>query len=181
MPNPPSASVEHLYAEHNARLRHWLSWRLGSSVDAADLAQDTFVRLLLKPVQPVFDNALAARGYLRKIANGICINLWQRREIEQAWLDTLAAQPERYAPSAEQSAAVLQALQEVGQMLIELPAKAAQAFVLAVVCQMTDREVAAQLGVSDRMVRKYVARAMLGCLQLQAASEATALCAETPY
>jgi RNA polymerase sigma-70 factor (ECF subfamily) len=46
---------------------------------------------------------------------------------------------------------------------------------------MTDREVAAQLGVSDRMVRKYVARAMLGCLQLQAASEATALCAETPY
>jgi RNA polymerase sigma factor (sigma-70 family) len=178
MSNPPCTFVEQLYGEHHVWLRQWLGWRLGSRADAADLAQDTFVRLLLKPVQPVFENALAARGYLRKIANGMCINLWQRREIEQAWLDTLAAQPQGCMPSAEHSAAVLQALQEVGQMLIELPAKVAQAFVLAVVCQMTDREVAAELGVSDRMVRKYVARAMLGCLQLQAAGEAEALYAE---
>jgi RNA polymerase sigma factor (sigma-70 family) len=179
MSNPPSSSVERLYGDHNVWLRKWLGWRLGCGADAADLAQDTFVRLLLKPVQPVFENTLAARGYLRRIANGMCINLWQRREIEQAWLDTLAVQPESHTPSAEHSAAVLQALQEVGQMLTGLPTKAAQAFVLAVVCQMTDREVAAELGVSDRMVRKYVARAMLGCLQLQAASEASALCAES--
>ena len=172
------APLDHLYSEHHSWLRQWLGRRLGCSADAADLAHDAFLRLLLKPVQPVFGSALAARGYLRKVANGLCINLWQRREIEQAWLDALAAQPERFAHSAEHCAAVLQALQEVGQMLIGLPTKAAQAFVLAVVCQMTDKEVASELGVSDRMVRKYVARAMLGCLTLQVAGDMAMLCSE---
>lgn len=37
---------------------------------------------------------------------------------------------------------------------------------------MTDDEVAARLGVSSRMVRKYVAQAMLGCLQLRARDRA---------
>ncbi|CAI3804827.1 putative RNA polymerase sigma factor FecI [Pseudomonas sp. MM223] len=172
------APLDHLYHEHHSWLRQWLGRRLGCHADAADLAHDAFLRLLLKPVQPAFENALAARGYLRKIANGLCINLWQRREIELAWRDALAAQPERFAGSAEHCAAVLQALQEVGQMLIGLPGKAAQAFVLAVVCQMTDKEVALELGVSDRMVRKYVARAMLACLQLQAAGDMAMLCNE---
>jgi len=178
MSTRPLSPLDHLYSEHHPWLRQWLSRRLGCSADAADLAHDAFLRLLLKPVQPVFDNSLAARGYLRKIANGLCINLWQRREIEQAWLDALAAQPERFANSAEHCAAVLQALQEVGQMLIGLPAKAAQAFVLAVVCQMTDKEVASELGVSDRMVRKYVARAMLAFLKLQVAGDMAILCNE---
>lgn len=178
MSTKPLAPLDHLYQEHHSWLRQWLGRRLGCHADAADLAHDAFLRLLLKPVQPVFDNTLAARGYLRKIANGLCINLWQRREIEQAWLDALAAQPEQFARSAEHCATVLQALQEVGQMLIGLPGKAAQAFVLAVVCQMTDKEVAVELGVSDRMVRKYVAKAMLACLQLQAAGEMAMLCNE---
>ena len=89
-------------------------------------------------------------------------------EIEQAWLDTLAARPEVYAPSAEHQAMVLEALHEIGVMLLELPEKAARAFLMAVACEMTDREVALELGVSDRMVRKYVAQAMLRCMQLQA-------------
>lgn len=178
MSTKPPAPLDHFYNEHHPWLRQWLSRRLGCHADAADLAHDAFLRLLLKPVQPVFANALAARGYLRKIANGLCINLWQRREIEQAWLETLAAHPERFADSAEHCAAVLQALQEVGQMLIGLPGKAAQAFVMAVVCQMTDKEVARELGVSDRMVRKYVARAMLACLTLQAAGDMPMLCNE---
>lgn len=178
MPTPPCASFDYLYNEHHSWLRQWLGRRLGCRADAADLAHDAFLRLLLKPTQPTFVNGLAARGYLRKIANGLCINLWQRREIEQAWLEALAAQPPGFAASAEHCAAVLQALQEVGQMLIGLPHKAAQAFVLAVVCQMTDKEVASELGVSDRMVRKYVAKAMLGCLQLEVAADVTALCSE---
>ncbi|MBH3436286.1 MULTISPECIES: hypothetical protein [Pseudomonas] len=32
-----------------------------------------------------------ARAYLRTMARGMCIDLWRWREVEQAWLDTLAA------------------------------------------------------------------------------------------
>ncbi|MNW15398.1 hypothetical protein D3C71_2138880 [compost metagenome] len=39
---------------------------------------------------------------------------------------------------------------------------------MAVACDMTDNEVAATLNVSSRMVRKYVAQAMLCCMKLEA-------------
>ncbi len=52
-------------------------------------------------------------------------------------------------------------------MLRSLPSKAANAFILAVACGMTDKEVARELGVSDRMVRKYIAQTMLHCMQLE--------------
>lgn len=157
-----------LYSDHHDWLQGWFRGRLGNAADAADLAHDAFLRLILRPVPRGFESFGEARGYLRAMARGMCINLWRRREIEQAWLDTLAARPEEFAPSAERQAIVLEALNEIAAMLLELPPKAARAFLLAAACQMTDREVAEELGVSPRMVRKYVARAMLGCLQLQA-------------
>ncbi|SSW65901.1 putative RNA polymerase sigma factor FecI [Achromobacter veterisilvae] len=161
-----SPNLESLYCSHHGWLLGWLRRRLGDSFDAADLAHDTFIRLMRAPRD--FDNGPEARAYLRTIANGMCIDLWRRRQIEQAWLDELAARPEASAPSAEHQAIVLEALHEIDAMLRSLPVKAANAFIMAVACEMTDKEVAQALGVSDRMVRKYVAQAMLHCLQLEA-------------
>ena len=157
--------VASLYADHHGWLQALLRRRLGNGFDAADLAHDAFVRLLSKPRS--FDSFEGARAYLSTVARGLCVDLWRRREIEQAWLAALAAQPEAHACSAEQQASVLQALGEIDAMLRSLPAKVAQAFVLAMVHGMTDKEVAAQLGVSDRMVRKYMAKALLHCMLLE--------------
>jgi RNA polymerase sigma factor (sigma-70 family) len=161
-------SFETLYGAHHGWLQLWLLRRTGNASDAADLAHDAFLRLWARPVSRGFGSGGEARNYLRKMANGLCINLWHRREVERAWLETLAAQPEATVPSAEHQAIILQALQEVAAMLTGLPAKAARAFVLTEACRMTNAEVAAELGVSDRMVRKYLAQAMLACLRLQA-------------
>lgn len=163
---PPS--METLYCDHHGWLQGWLRLRLGNAADAADLAQDTFVRLITSRTERRFDSMGEARAYLRTTAQNLCINMWRRQEIERAWLDTLAMTPETSYPSAERQAMVLQALHEIGGMLETLSPKAARAFMLAVVCEMTDAEVAGELGVSDRMVRKYVAQAMLGCLSLRA-------------
>ncbi|AFJ01371.1 putative sigma-70 factor, ECF subfamily [Methylophaga frappieri] len=105
----------------------------------------------------------------------MCINLWHRREIEQAWLETLTHQPAEFSPSAEHQAIILEALHEVGMMLLELPTNAAKAFLLAEACQMTQKEVAHELGVSTRMVRKYLAQAMLQCMLLEARHTASHL------
>lgn len=161
----PSSPVEGLYRDHHGWLQDWLRRRLGNAADAADLAQDAFVRLIVAPRR--FDTPPQARSYLRLMANGLCIDLWRRRRVEEAWLEALAAQPESFAPSLEHQLIVLQALQEIDAMLRGLSARAAHAFVLAVGCEMTDREVAAELGVSDRMVRKYVAQAMLRCMEVE--------------
>ncbi|VFR55989.1 RNA polymerase sigma-70 factor, ECF subfamily [plant metagenome] len=159
--SPPS--VETLYVDHHPWLQGWLRRRLGNAADAADLAQDAFLRLLASP--RIFGSLPEARVYLRTMAGGLCVDLWRRRQIEQAWLDTLAALPEDRAPSAEHQVMVLQTLQEMDTLLRSLPAKAAQAFVMSVGCGMSTVEVAQELGVSDRMVRKYIAQAMLHCLK----------------
>jgi RNA polymerase sigma-70 factor (ECF subfamily) len=170
--------VQVLYSEHHNWLKGWLSQRLGNSTEAADLTQDTFLRLLGLPSSRHFSSSDQARSYLRATAKNLCIDLWRRKEIEKAWHDTLSSYPEETAPSAERQVAVLEALEEINLMLSELPAKAAKAFLLAVVCQMTDAETAVQLGVSDRMVRKYVAQAMLACLKLQASQTTRELISE---
>lgn len=159
-----SGSVENLYVAHHDWLQGWLQRRLGNAADAADLAHDAFLRLIVTPKH--FDGKNEERGYLRSMANGLCIDLWRRRSIEQAWLDALAAQPESTAPSAEHQAIVLEALHEIDTMLRSLPPKAAQAFMLAVAGDMTHKEVACEMGVSTRTVTTYVAQAMLHCLRL---------------
>jgi len=167
MPSEAAPSnVESLYCSHHRWLQGWLRRRLGDSCDAADLAHDAFVRLMQAPRS--FGSDLAARAYLRTTASNLCVDLWRRRQIEQAWLDALAARAEAVAPSAEHQAIVLQALQEIDAMLRSLPAKAARAFMLAVAGDMTHKEVAAELGVSTRTVTTYVAQAMLHCLRLEA-------------
>lgn len=158
--------IHALYSAHHGWLREWLRRRLGNAWDAADIAHDAFLRVLARPRE--FDSRDGARAYLSTIANGLCIDLWRRRQIERAWLDALRAQPEATAVCAEDHAAAVEALCEIDRMLRRMPARAAKAFVMAMVYGMTDREVAAALGVSDRMVRKYVARAMLHCIELEA-------------
>lgn len=172
---PVQPTLHKLYHDHHHWLFDWLRRRLGHAADAADLAHDTFVRLMMRATAPEVRSVAEARAYLRTTAQNLCINLWRRQEIERAWMETLAAWPEPTFPSAERQAIVLEALAEISAMLCALPEKAAQAFLLAVAFQMTDDEVGTCLGISGRMVRKYVAKAMLNCLQLQACDTAEAL------
>lgn len=161
-------SLETLYCNHHGWLRNWLHRRLGNASDAADLAQDTFVRLLTRPVASGFDSHGAARAYLRTAASGLCVDLWRRREIEKAWLQTLAALPEAMAPSPEHQAIVVQTLLDIAAMLERLSEKAAKAFMLAQVDGVRYRDIAAELGVSERMVKKYIAQGMLQCALIDA-------------
>jgi len=155
--------VAALYHHHHAWLQGWLQRRLGNTADAADLAHDAFLRLLKQPLR--FDSAPQTRSYLRRMADGLCVDLWRRRSIEEAWLDTLRAQPEAVAPSAEHQTIVLETLVEIDTWLRRLPAKTAQAFVMTAACGMTYAEASQALGVSVRTVTKYVAKATLHCLQ----------------
>jgi RNA polymerase sigma-70 factor (ECF subfamily) len=50
---------------------------------AADLAHDTFVRLLTGRTERCFTHPAEARAYLKTTAQNLCINLWRRQEIER--------------------------------------------------------------------------------------------------
>jgi len=161
---PHRNRVAALYRHHHAWLQGQLQRRLGNAADAADLAHDAFLRLLKQPLY--FDGVAQTRSYLRRMVDGLCVDLWRRRSIEAAWLETLRTHPQALAPSAEHQVIVLETLVEIDTWLRRLPAKAAQAFVMTAACGMTYAQAAQALGVSVRMVAKYVARATLHCMLL---------------
>ncbi|BBI91798.1 RNA polymerase sigma factor sigma-70 family [Serratia symbiotica] len=168
MSSPSFGSAENMvliFSEHHNWLQKLLRRRLGNATDAADLAQDVFLRLLIKP--RYFDSLAGARAYLGAMAQGMCIDLYRRKEIERVWLETLTAQPMPVAVSAEHCAIVLETLFQVDAMLRALPEKVRAAFVMSQIRRLTYAEIATELAVSEHMVKKYMARAMLHCLILK--------------
>ncbi|ASI68638.1 RNA polymerase subunit sigma [Diaphorobacter nitroreducens] len=154
--------IHSLYSDHHGWLHGWLRKKLGCAHHAADLAHDTFVRLLVRPRE--LDSERNPRAYLSTIAHGLVVDHWRRQAIEQAWLETLAVQPEPCAPSAEHCAIVVETLARLAALLDSLPDKPRRAFILAQLHGSTYAEVGAVIGVSERMVKKYMAQAMLHCL-----------------
>ncbi|MBV6287866.1 sigma-70 family RNA polymerase sigma factor [Pseudomonas aegrilactucae] len=163
--HPHHQVIGQLYSHHHGWLQGWLRRRLGSTADAADLAQDTFVRLLSSaPGEPL--NFARPRAYLATIANRLTLNLYRRRSLEQAYLAALAQTPEDLAPSLEHQALVLEALDEIDQVLALLPARTRQAFLMAQLEGYTQEEIASRLGLNVRSVQRYLARAFEECIVL---------------
>jgi RNA polymerase sigma-70 factor (ECF subfamily) len=158
-----SIAVDAIYRAHHGWLLGWFRRRLGGASCAADLAHDTFVRLIVSPdVQSLGE----PRAFLRTLAHGVVVNHWRRQDIERAWLESLATMPEPMAPSPEERLMALEALCRIDAMLDRLNPKARAAFLLSQLDGLTYAEIAAQLAVSERMVKKYMAQAMLQCLLL---------------
>jgi RNA polymerase sigma-70 factor (ECF subfamily) len=159
-----------LYRDHHGWLLGFLRRRLGNTSDAADLAQDTFVRLLAAPddtPEKLADWQLEApRAYLAVIAKRLVSNLYRRRSLELAYLEALAVVPEPSAPSEEQRLIILETLQEIDALLGGLPAKTRAAFLMAQLEGLGYDDIAARLAVSERTARRYVAQALARCILL---------------
>ncbi|CAN5587060.1 sigma-70 family RNA polymerase sigma factor [soil metagenome] len=169
-PSAPHPQIRILYSNHHGWLQSWLARRLGNAADAADLAQDTFVRLLAAPEgtpEKQGDWQLREpRAYLTLIAKRLVANLYRRRSLEQTYLDALALMPEPTAPSPEQQAIILETLQEIDAMLDGLAAPVRSAFLMAQLEGLGYAEIAAKLSVSERTVKRYMAEAMARCILL---------------
>lgn len=152
--------IERLYQDHCRWLQAWLRARLGNAWDAADLAHDTYLRILRRDIAPASGDA---RRYLVQIANGLMIDLFRRRSIEAAYLEALAGLPEAQTPSEENRLQAIEALLELDRLLNSLAPRARQAFLLCKVDGLSYREVAQTLGVSLSSVEKYIAAALMAC------------------
>lgn len=169
-PLVPHPHVQTLYRDHHGWLQGWLRRKLGNTFDAADLAQDTFVRLLAAPAdlsEKVNDWRLQEpRAYLTVVAKHLLANLYRRRSLEQAYLAALAAVPQPVAPSPEQQAVILQTLQQIDAMLDGLAAPVRAAFLWSQLDGLGYAEIAERLAVSERTVKRYMTQAMARCILL---------------
>jgi len=159
--------VAELYREHHGWLHGWLRRKLGCTHQAADLAQDTFVRVLTSPAAGgQLDELREPRHFLVAIARRVMVDHLRRRALEKAWLEAVALQPEPLAHSPETRALIVETLCQIDAMLDGLGHKARQAFLLAQLEGLSYAEIAERLQVSVSSVKKYMARATEHCLLL---------------
>ncbi len=155
--------VHGLYHDHHGWLQSWLRRRLGDRERAADIAQDTFLRLLTTGRLPAGGEG---RSYLVQIARNLVIDQWRRQRIEQAYLDSLAALPEPETPSLETRAMIVETLMQIDAMLDSMPGKVREAFLLSQFEGLTYMQIAERLQVSVSSVQKYMLRAIQACYQV---------------
>ena len=163
MSAPDHAALHVLYSEHNGWLKAWLRARMGNASDAADLAQDTFVRVLMAR------NAEAIREprtYLSAIARALLIDKFRRRAVEQAYLETLALRPDAVDISPETRLQILETLAAVDAMLDDLGERTRRIFLAVQLEGLSYVATAQRLGVSVTTVKKHMINAMAHCLLL---------------
>jgi RNA polymerase sigma-70 factor (ECF subfamily) len=156
--------IHGLYCEHHGWLRGWLDRKLGNASDAADLAHDTFLRLLTRQTTQIL--GVEPRALLTHIAKGLMIDGWRRQDVERAYLETIAHLPEPEAPSPQDRWLILEALYRIEAMLRDMPEKTRQAFLMSQLDGMTYSQIASVLGVSLITVKRYMRDAFLACLSV---------------
>jgi RNA polymerase sigma-70 factor (ECF subfamily) len=160
----PSAALQILYEDNHDWLCQWLRRRLDCRDQAADLAHDTFLRVLRKADE--LPGVREPRAYLTTIARGLLNDHWRRHSLEQAWLETLAALPVETSLPPDMLLSMQQALEQLDSMLSRLAPQAREVFVLSQMEGLTYAQIAARTKLSDRTVKRYMAQGFELCLSL---------------
>ncbi|WP_419657189.1 FecR domain-containing protein [Desulfosarcina variabilis] len=146
------ADVQTLYADHHHWLVNWLCYRIGCLDDANDLAQDTFVRVLGRPVE--IAGLHRPRAWLATIAHALMVDHVRRRDLERAYCSALADIPEPEVPSAEDRVIILDVLARIDAMLHGLGPRIRSAFLHSGMAGPADIEACAAWRARDPMHEK---------------------------
>lgn len=153
-------TVDGLFRAHNAWLTGWLRRRLDCPHNAADLAQDTFIKVLgARDTQQIVE----PRAFLTTIARRVLCNHYRRQDLERAYYQALSELPESVAPSEEERAIILETLVELDQLLDGLPGPVKSAFLMSQVDGLSHGEIASALGISIATVKRHLNKAALRC------------------
>jgi RNA polymerase sigma factor (sigma-70 family) len=152
------AHIDHLFREHNDALVRFLSARLGSYQDAREVAQEAYVRLLNLD-RPGAVNFL--RALLYKTAANLAIDRLRHQRLVTSHQRASNSSPDLFASPADEVPAALDDIRILSQALGELPPPCRSAFLMSRVESLDSSEIATRLGVTDRAVRKYIARALV--------------------
>lgn len=152
--------ISRLFSEHNESLIQFLATRLRSVQEAKEVAQEAYVRLL-----SLEDSGAVSflRAFLFKTAANLAVDRIRRRNRQQQALDAGLCDETREASTPDREAATAQEVEIVRRLIGELPPKCRHAFLLHRVHGAEFSEIAQEMGLSERMVRHYVLRAVLYC------------------
>lgn len=157
-------SVRDLMNRYHASLLSYLRQRLRIADDAADVAQEAYIRMLQ------YEGSREVRSpssLLFRIAINIANDLSRVEQVRHAAnhcsVDDLDIDSGRASPEREVAAA--QDLDHLYATIEGLPPKCRQVFLLSRVQGMTYPQIAAHCGISVKMVEKHVSHALMVCMR----------------
>ncbi|MEM6546582.1 MAG: sigma-70 family RNA polymerase sigma factor [Pseudomonadota bacterium] len=154
--------LDELILRYN-ELRSFLTRRLGCPHDASDALQELAVRF--GATEHHFDGIADREAYLFRAARNIAQDMHRarhRRQVREASAAFLGFKTEP-AAGGEERALATQQLRLVKRALDELPERQRRALLMSRLGGRTFRDIAAELGVSESMVAKYIAAALRHC------------------
>jgi RNA polymerase sigma-70 factor (ECF subfamily) len=158
MSNDRDGVLVGLFAQHARALRKYLMSIVSKLDVAEELTQDVFVRLQMSGRSELD----SPRGFLFRTARNLALDHLRRagRVPIDALDETAAAQLADASASPEEQVAAREELAIMRAIILELPPKCRQVFLLVRLEGLSHREVAAEMGMSQTMVRKHLARAL---------------------
>ena len=159
-----SLSVHEVIRRHHDSLIRFLRQRLRVKDDAADVAQETYIRMMQyegsreihSPSSMLFRIAI-------NVANDLGRSEQARRVSDQTSLDGLELPCG--APPVEREIAAQQDLTLLYEAIENLPTKCRRVFLLSRVHHMTYPRIAAHCGISVKMVEKHIGHALAICMK----------------
>lgn len=154
--------VDAFVREHQAELLNFFRGRVTHTQDAADLAQESWSRLMRYRHG---QSAGSLRKLLFAIARNVLNNHWRWRALRQIEEPTDFARLEvaSAAPGVERQWQAQRYLDTLEATVAALPPKCRTVFVLSRVEGLSNAQVAQRCGISVKMVEKHLAKAILRC------------------
>jgi RNA polymerase sigma factor (sigma-70 family) len=142
---------------HHSVLVRLLALRTGCAEEAKEIVQEAYAKVLALD-RP--DTMSFKVGYLWRIAANLAIDR-KRQRLARARLASVALQPtDRCSPSTEAIVESRERLAIVQKAVAQLPPRCRQAFLLRIVEGLRFAQVGREMGISERMAKVHVARAM---------------------
>ena len=168
MEDKKSRFLADMAKQYGSALERYLSGKLDNPADAAEVTQETFIRLYRLEHPEELDNA---RAFLFQVASNLAVDRLRRRTLHYRFLRSESREfgegelPEASAEtvSPEQIVSSREKLDRIYQAIEQLPEKCRQAFLLHRTSGMSYGDIARELGVSVSSVEKYILQALKHC------------------
>lgn len=147
---------------HYHELLAYVARKLGSSMFAADIVHDAYVRVRQLPSLLTIRNP---RAYLFRTATNLIVD-YHRQEQRRGKYLTQESAPEEIQAGSPALDTTLDEKREFAvlrQAIDELPPKCRQVFIMRKFDGLEQEEIADQLGISRNMVEKHLRKALLHC------------------
>lgn len=157
-----AALVRGLAQDYGTDLVRFIARRVRNDADARDLAQEAYVRLLRMKRQDLIRDP---RPYLYRVAANVLYEFELRREADFVGL-TRWSQEQRVDAEAGNQQAELETLvqrERLEAVLRQLSPKCRAVLILHRRDRMTYDEIAAEIGISASMVKKYLLQGLRHC------------------